>query len=98
MLGVVQVGVAGRADTLELWALGVFVLARAAVSGFPMDAPGTPRTLAGRWHGLLAVAAFVSTAVAAQDLRHRVAPAMTGRFAGTSHLWAWAWRCACSSC
>ena len=82
---VVQVGVPGR-DSIELGALGSFVLARAAISWFPMDAPGTPRTLVGRWHGLLAVAALVSIAVAAGNLGHRVAPAVLGGFADTAHL------------
>lgn len=55
----------GFDSRLDLLALGVFVLARAAISWFPMDAPGTPRTATGRWHGMLAAAAFVGIALAA---------------------------------
>ena len=48
--------------------LGVFAAARAVISWFPMDEPGTPRTRTGRTHGLLAFAAFCSAAVAADRL------------------------------
>lgn len=52
----------------------VFALARAMISWFPMDAPGTPRTATGRRHGLLAIAAFVAVTIAAfrlsSDLSH----------------------------
>lgn len=83
---VARVGVPGGAERLELVALGVFALARAAISWFPMDAPGTPHTATGRWHGLLATAAFVGIAVAAHSLRSRVAPTVFTGFASTSHF------------
>ncbi len=79
----VQGGIGGR---LELVALGVFVLARAAISWFPMDAPDAPRTATGRWHGVLAAAAFVGIALAAQHLRAGVASAALAGFAGPSRL------------
>jgi hypothetical protein len=48
--------------------LGVFAAARAVISWFPMDEPGAPRTPTGRTHGLLAIAAFCSVALAAGRL------------------------------
>ncbi len=46
----------------------IFAAARAAISWFPMDAPGTERTDTGRHHGQLAVCAFVGVAIAAATL------------------------------
>jgi hypothetical protein len=43
----------------------VFAIARALISWFPMDEPGTPRTATGRRHGLLAIAAFAAATIAA---------------------------------
>lgn len=54
---------AGIATVLAL--LGVFSLARLAISWFPMDAPGAQRTTTGAQHGLLAIATFLSVAIAA---------------------------------
>jgi hypothetical protein len=48
-----------------LVALIVFTLARAAISWFPMDAPGAPRSSTGQTHGLLAIAAFGGATYAA---------------------------------
>jgi hypothetical protein len=48
--------------------LAIFAGARAAISWFPMDAPGTPRTTTGHIHGLLAIAAFAGAAAAAFKL------------------------------
>jgi hypothetical protein len=45
--------------------LFVFALSRAAISWFPMDAPGTEPSQVGRTHGMLAFVAFVSAALAA---------------------------------
>jgi hypothetical protein len=45
--------------------LVVFAVARALISWFPMDAPGTPRTATGGRHGLLAIAAFLAATIAA---------------------------------
>ncbi|MGH2843563.1 MAG: DUF998 domain-containing protein [Solirubrobacteraceae bacterium] len=62
----------GRAGvTIALLAL--FALARALISWFPMDAPGTERTGTGQAHGLLAIAAFGSAAAAALKLAHVLA-------------------------
>ena len=67
--------------------LVVFALARAAISWFPMDAPGAPRTQTGATHGLLAFAAFAGAAFAALRLGavlsdgshwHSLAPISTG--------------------
>jgi hypothetical protein len=49
-------------------ALAVFAAARAAISWFPMDAPGSRRTATGAAHGLLAVVAFGSAAAVALHL------------------------------
>lgn len=46
----------------------IFALARAAISWFPMDAPGAERTSTGRTHGLLAIAAFGGATLAALRL------------------------------
>ncbi len=43
----------------------VFAVSRAAISWFPMDAPGAERTSTGQLHGLLAIAAFGSATIAA---------------------------------
>jgi hypothetical protein len=48
--------------------LAIFAAARAAISWFPMDAPGAPRTSTGRAHGLLAGAAFGGATIAAFKL------------------------------
>jgi len=45
--------------------LVVFAAARGAISWFPMDAPGEQRTQHGQMHGVLAVGAFLSAAIAA---------------------------------
>jgi hypothetical protein len=45
--------------------LFVFALARALVSWFPMDEPGTPVTTTGRRHGILAIIAFGAVTIAA---------------------------------
>jgi hypothetical protein len=54
---------AGVATVIVL--LGVFSVARLAISWVPMDAPGAARTSTGAAHGLLAVATFLSIAIAA---------------------------------
>lgn len=46
----------------------IYTAARASISWFPMDAPGAPRTSTGRRHELLAIAAFLSLAIAAAAL------------------------------
>jgi Protein of unknown function (DUF998) len=43
----------------------IFAFARAAISWFPMDAPGAERTSTGRTHGWLAIAAFGGATLAA---------------------------------
>lgn len=55
----------GSGVAVVLVLLGVFSLARLAISWFPMDAPGADRTTTGAVHGLLAVGTFVSVAIAA---------------------------------
>jgi hypothetical protein len=49
-------------------ALAIFAAARAAISWFPMDAPGSQGTATGRRHGLLALAAFAAVAFGALRL------------------------------
>jgi hypothetical protein len=46
----------------------VFAAARAAISWFPMDAPGAERTATGGWHGSLAIVAFGTVGIAAASL------------------------------
>lgn len=47
----------------------LFAAARAVISWFPMDAPGSERTGRGARHGWLAVVTFVSIAIAASQLQ-----------------------------
>lgn len=54
--------------TLPVLLCVAFAAMRAAISWFPMDSPGTPTTVTGRRHGLLAIGAFVSVALAAASL------------------------------
>jgi Protein of unknown function (DUF998) len=70
--------------------LVVFAVARAAISWFPMDQPGTARTQTGGIHGLLAIAAFGSATAAA----FRLASALSRQgawhaLAGTSRTLGW---------
>lgn len=81
--------VSGRGAPITL--LLVFAAARAAISWFPMDAPGAPRTATGRIHWLLAIAAFGSATAAA----FRLAGSLRGgirwhSLAPTSRALAWA--------
>jgi Protein of unknown function (DUF998) len=66
--------------------LVVFAIARALISWFPMDKPGTERTSTGQTHGLLAIAAFGGVTLAAfrlasvlsrQGQWHSLAPVST---------------------
>jgi Protein of unknown function (DUF998) len=75
----------GRSQVVGL--LLVFAAARAAISWFPMDAPGAERTPTGREHGWLAVAAFGGATLAAlrlanvlsrADVWHALAPLSAG--------------------
>ena len=59
---------AGSRASAVLVLLAIFAAARAAISWFPMDAPGAPRTSTGRTHGLLAGAAFGGATIAAFKL------------------------------
>jgi hypothetical protein len=45
--------------------LVIFGAGRFAISWFPMDAPGTPRTPTGQAHGLIAIGTFGSAVIAA---------------------------------
>lgn len=58
-------GIATFAHAVQAVALcGAFAVARALISWFPMDAPGSERTQTGRWHGILAIVAFVTMGLA----------------------------------
>ena len=46
----------------------VFALARGAISWFPMSPPGGPPAKSGPYHAVLALAAFLAVAVAADEL------------------------------
>jgi uncharacterized protein DUF998 len=74
----ISMGVAGGAIALALSQLpaafdagavvallAVFATCRAAISWFPMDAPGSPRTSTGAAHGLLAAVTFGAVAAGA---------------------------------
>lgn len=54
-----------RGSTTVVALLLVFAAARAVISWFPMDTPGTPRTSTGQVHGVLAIVAFGAATVAA---------------------------------
>jgi len=57
--------ISGQGRTPVITLLVVFAAARGAISWFPVNAPGAPRTSTGSVHGLLALAAFGSLAYAA---------------------------------
>jgi len=70
--------------------LVVFAAARAAISWFPMDHPGTPRTQTGTIHGLLAIAAFGSATAAAFRLTKALSrPGTWHALEGTSRVLGW---------
>jgi hypothetical protein len=60
--------IVGRRVELVVALLVVFAVARAVISWFPMDAPGSQRTSTGQAHGLIAVVTFCSAMVAALRL------------------------------
>ncbi len=64
------VSMRGGGLALVLASLVVFALARSVISWFPMDAPGTTRTLTGARHGVLAIVAFVAVGLAADRLEN----------------------------
>ena len=67
-----------------------FAAARAAISWFPMDHPGGPRTQTGAIHGLLAAAAFASATAAAFRLAATLSHQSTWHgLAGTSRALGW---------
>lgn len=45
----------------------IFAACRAVISWYPMDEPGSQRTITGRRHGLLAIAAFLAIALASRQ-------------------------------
>ena len=76
----------GRSRVAVVTLLAIFAIARAIISWFPMDAPGSPRTFTGAAHGLIALATFGTVTIAAfrlgqilaGDTRwHSLAPAST---------------------
>jgi Protein of unknown function (DUF998) len=56
--------IVGRGEAVVVL-LVIFAIARALISWFPMDKPGTDRTPTGQVHGLLAILAFASVTLAA---------------------------------
>jgi Protein of unknown function (DUF998) len=58
----------GHGARLVVLLLVVFALARAAISWYPMDAPGAARTSTGSTHGVLAIVAFGGATAAAFKL------------------------------
>ena len=72
----------------------VFAAARTAISWFPMDAPGSPRTATGSVHGLLAIAAFGSLTAAALHLGSALSEQVRWRaLAGVSTTLGWLMLC-----
>jgi hypothetical protein len=71
--------IGGRARQVVIL-LVIFAIARAVISWFPMDAPGAERSSTGQTHGVLAIAAFGSAALAAL----RLAGALAGQDAWRS--------------
>jgi hypothetical protein len=55
----------GHGPAVVVVFLAIFAATRAAISWFPMDAPGADRTSTGQMHGLLAIGAFGSATIAA---------------------------------
>lgn len=79
-----------RQGSATIALLIVFAAARAAISWFPMDHPGTPRTQTGTVHGLLAIAAFGSATAAAFRLASALSQQSTWHaLAGTSRALGW---------
>jgi hypothetical protein len=64
--------------------LSAFAVCRLAISWFPMDVPGSPRTSTGALHGVLAIVTFLAAAIGAIRLC-KVLDAGT-RFASLSNL------------
>lgn len=65
----------------------LFAVARAAISWFPMDAPGSQHTRTGARHGLLAMVAFVAiTAAAMRVTRHGSSGMLTSGVAKASTI------------
>lgn len=64
----IRSAIAGKRVELVVALLGVFAVARAVISWFPMDEPGSPRTSTGQTHGLIAIVTFSSAMVAALRL------------------------------
>ena len=66
--------------------LYVFAASRILIAGFPVDLPGSERTITGVVHNLLAATAFASIAVAAStvstDLRDQPAASFDGPLYG----------------
>lgn len=60
--------ISGHGEIVVVALLIVFALARAAISWFPMDAPGQQRTSTGAIHVLLAFVAFATVTVATLTL------------------------------
>jgi hypothetical protein len=78
----IGLAIGGRGEAVVAL-LVVFAITRAAISWFPMDAPGAERTPTGQMHGLLAIAAFGCVTLAAfrlasvlshQDRWHSLVP------------------------
>ncbi|MGH3232288.1 MAG: DUF998 domain-containing protein [Streptosporangiaceae bacterium] len=78
----IGLAIGGRGEAVVAL-LAVFAIARAAISWFPMDAPGADRTPTGQMHGLLAIGAFACATLAAfrlasvlshQDRWHSLVP------------------------
>ncbi len=74
-----------RLSSLVVLLCCVFAASRAAISWFPMDAPGAERSDTGRHHGQLAMCAFVAVALAAVNLPRMVGhDHIRGEFGATS--------------
>jgi len=81
----------GSGATTVVALVAVFSACRLAISWFPMDAPGSPRTSTGQAHGLLAIVTFASVGAAAIRLCRvlEVDPRLDA-LANTSRILGWA--------
>lgn len=80
-----------RPNPLTVALCAIFAAARAVISWFPMDAPGSAGTSTGRMHGLLAICAFLGAALAAGQLarnldRYHLDPTLAGISGGLAVL------------
>jgi Protein of unknown function (DUF998) len=95
-MGVAGAGIAAALSRLPsrfyevIALLAVFAACRLAISWFPMDTPGAPRSSTGQTHGWLAIVTFGSIAIAAIRLCKQLeVNTLLDRLASTSRILGW---------